>query len=76
MRFHLPSFLHYLDQALPYNFACDHHHYMVYVITRFPVRFDFWQDTVLDTVLRTYETPLVTPSETESRSLIRSRRRS
>lgn len=71
MRFHLPSFFHYLDCLLPVNIAVQHHHYVVYLLSAFPLRRDFLQEVVAAAALNTFETPLGTPASTEMDSLIK-----
>lgn len=71
MRFHIPSFLQYLDAAIPLDILIEHHHYIVYLLSDFPIRTDFLQEVVTAAVIKTFETPLVTLSVPEMRSPIK-----
>lgn len=70
MRFHIPSFLYYLRNIIPYNVGFLHHHYVVYLVAYFPLRQDFLKDAVIQACIRMYETPIGTPDGPEQRSVI------
>lgn len=70
MRFHIPSFLHYMKSNLPEDCALVHHHYICYVMSAIPLRMDFLQDSILAAVLLSFETPIGTLDSAEQRSLI------
>lgn len=70
MKFHIPSFLHYIHVGLPQDVAMVHHHYIIYLVSFYPLRQDFLQELICRAVIDTFETPLGTPDGTEERSLI------
>ena len=70
MRFHIPSFLHYIQSSLPADAALVHHHYICYVMSAVPIRMDFLKECILDAVLSSFEKPIGTLDRTEQRSVI------
>ena len=71
MRLHIPSFLHYVQCALPLDIAVLHHHYVVYLFSQAPVRLDFLQDVIAATVIRSCCEPLGTLTRPEERSVFK-----
>ena len=69
MRFHSPSFLHYLEFGLPLDVAFMHHRNTVYVLAKAPLRVEFLQELVAETVQRSILEPVGTLTQTEERSL-------
>lgn len=70
MRFHVPSFLHYMESNLPSDSMLVHHHYICYVMSALPLRMDFLKESILDAVLLTFEKPIGTLDSAEQRSVI------
>jgi hypothetical protein len=71
MRFHIPSFLHYLECSLPLDIAVLHHHYVVYLFSQTPVKLDFLQAVIADTVIRSCCDPIGALTETEKQSVLK-----
>lgn len=70
MRFHVPSFLYYLERGLPSDIAITHHYYVCYVMSSYPIKMDMLQETIIDALYSSFESPIGTPQSTEERSLI------
>ena len=69
MRFHLPSFLHYLSVGLPPDIAYFHHNHLVRLLASFPVKQEMLQALLKDVILSAVRCPLGTPTRTEEESL-------
>lgn len=70
MRFHIPSFLHHLEQILPGDVVIAHHQYICYVLSPVPIDFSVLRGDIIDAIILSFEHPIGTPDRTEQRSLI------
>lgn len=70
MRYHQPSILHYLEQALDASFNVYAHNWTLYIVP--PHKFCTWpivQNYLIQAIVRSCESPLGSPSGPEERSL-------